>query len=44
MDFWLDIRLKVNDFFKKYKKIFIIVIIAWLIIIAVNYLLRYQNL
>ncbi len=43
MDFWLDIRLKVNDFFKKYKKIFIIVIIAWLVIIAVNYLLRYIN-
>ena len=43
MDFWLKIRLKVNGFFRKYKNVIILVIIAWAVIIAVNYLLKYIN-
>lgn len=43
MDFWVKIRLKVNDFFKKYKKTIILIIVIWTIIIAINYLLKYMN-
>lgn len=43
MDFWLKIRLKVNGFFRKYKNAIILVIIAWAIVIAINYLLKYLN-
>lgn len=43
MNFWLRIRLKVNDFFKRYKNTIIVIIIAWAVIVAVNYLLKYMN-
>lgn len=43
MDFWLKIRLKVNGFFRKYKKVIILIIVAWAVIIAINYLLKYIN-
>lgn len=39
MGFWLDLRLKVRDFFKKHKKKIVIIIIAFGIIIAVNHFL-----
>lgn len=40
MNYWLDIRLKIRDFFKKHKKKIIIIIIIWLVIIAINYFLK----
>lgn len=40
MNYWLDIRLKIRDFFRKHKKKIVIVIIIWVIVIAVNYLLK----
>ena len=40
---FLDLRLKVRNFFKKYKKILIIIIIVWAIIIAINYFLKQLN-
>lgn len=40
MDFFLNIRLKVGRFFRKYKKIIFIVLVIWLVIIAVNYFLK----
>lgn len=43
MDFWVNIRLKVNGFFRKYKNTIILIIIIWTIIIAVNYLLKHMN-
>ena len=40
---FLDLRLKVRNFFKKYKKLLIIIIIVWAIIIAINYFLKQLN-
>ena len=40
---FLDLRLKVRNFFKKYKKRLIIIIIVWGIIIAINYFLKQLN-
>ena len=40
---FLDLRLKVRNFFKKYKKLLIIIIIVWAIIIAINYCLKQLN-
>ena len=43
MDLWLKIRLKVNDFFRRHKNKIILIVIAWAVIIAVNYLMKYWN-
>lgn len=43
MNFWLRVRLKINDFFKRYKNTIVLIIIAWAVIVAVNYLLKYMN-
>lgn len=40
MNYWLDIRLKIRDFFRRHKKKIAIVIIIWAIVIAVNYFLK----
>lgn len=36
-------RLKIRNFFKKYKRVIFIVAIVWLIIIAINYLLGHKK-
>ena len=40
MNYWLDIRLKIRAFFKKNRKIIIIILIVWAVVIAVNYFLK----
>lgn len=40
MNYWLDIRLKIRDFFRKHKKKIAIIIIIWAVVIAVNYFLK----
>ena len=40
MDYFLNTRLKIRKFFRKYKRIILIVIVIWLVIIAVNYFLK----
>ena len=40
MNYWLDIRLKIRDFFRKHKKKLAIIIIIWSVIIAINYFLK----
>lgn len=40
MNYWLDIRLKIRDFFRKHRKKIVIILIAWAVIIAVNYFLK----
>lgn len=42
MNYWLDIRLKIINFFKKNKKKIIIIVIVWSIVIAINYYLKYR--
>lgn len=42
MNYWLDIRLKIRDFFKKHKKVIYICLTIWLIVIAINYLLKFR--
>lgn len=37
---FIDTRLKIRRFFKKYKKIIIFIIIIWAIIFVVNYILK----
>lgn len=37
---WIDMRLKIRHFFRKYKRIIIVSIVIWLVIIAVNYILK----
>lgn len=37
---FLKWRLKIRNFFKKYKKVILIVIIVWAIVIAINYYLK----
>ena len=36
---WLNVRLKLRHFFQKYKKIILVIVIIWTVIIAINYLL-----
>lgn len=36
------IRLKIRDFFKKYKKLIIIILVVWVIVILINYLLGHM--
>lgn len=43
MNYWLNIRLKIRDFFRKHKKKIIIGLIVWGIIIAINYFLKNQD-
>lgn len=43
MNYWLNIRLKIRDFFRKHKKKIIIGLIIWGIIIAINYFLKNQE-
>ena len=40
MNYWLDIRLKIRDFFRRHKKKIFIIIVIWGVIIAVNYYLK----
>lgn len=40
---FLKWRLKIKNFFKKYRKIIFVVIIVWLVIIAINYLLGHRS-
>lgn len=40
MNYWLDMRLKIRDFFKKHKRTIYIVLIVWAIIIGINYFLK----
>lgn len=40
MNYWLDIRLKIRDFLRKHRKKIVIILIAWAVIIAVNYFLK----
>lgn len=40
MNFWLNIRLKVRDFFKKHKKLIIIIIIIIAVIYSINYAMK----
>lgn len=40
MDYWLDIRLKIRDFFKRHKKKIFIAIVIWGMVISVNYFLK----
>lgn len=43
MNYWLDIRLKIRDFFRKHKKKIAIIIIIWAVVIAINYFLKNQK-
>lgn len=43
MSFWMNIRLKLRNFFRKYYKIIIIVIIAVCIVFSVNYSMKKIN-
>ena len=40
MKFWLDFRLKVRKFFREHKRVIIIIVIIWGLIIAINYFLK----
>ena len=40
---FLKLRLKVRNFFKKYKNKIFIVLVIWIIILAINYLLGHQK-
>lgn len=40
MNRWIDIRLKIRRFFRKYKRIVISGIVVWIVIIAINYILK----
>lgn len=40
---FLKWRLKIKNFFKKYKKVIFFIIIVWVIIIAINYLLSHKK-
>lgn len=40
MDYWLDIRLKIRDFFKRHKKKIFIAIVIWGMVIGVNLFLK----
>ena len=37
---FLKWRLKIRNFFKKYRKVILIVIVVWAVIIAINYYLK----
>ena len=37
---FIDTRLKIRRFFKKYKRIIIFIVILWAIIYVVNYILK----
>lgn len=37
---WIDLRLKIRRFFRKYKRIIFVAIIIWLVIIAINYIIK----
>ena len=43
MDFWLDFRLKIRDFFRRYRLIIIIAIIVVAIIFTINFWLQGNN-
>ena len=40
MNYWLDLRLKIRDFFRKNRRLITIIIIMWSIVIAINYFLK----
>lgn len=40
MNFWLDFRLKVRKFFREHKRVIIIIVIVWGLVIAINYFLK----
>ena len=40
MNYWLDIRLKIRDFFRRHKKKIFIILIVWAVIFAINYFLK----
>lgn len=40
---FLKWRLKIRNFFKKYRKVILIVIVVWAVIIAINYYLKNQK-
>ena len=42
MNYWLDIRLKIINFFKKNKKKIIIIAVVWGIVLVINYYLKYR--
>lgn len=43
MNYWLDFRLKIRDFFRKHRKKILIILIVWAVVIAVNYYLKNSN-
>lgn len=43
MNYWLDIRLKIRDFFRKHKKKIIIIVIVWAVVFAINYYLKHHD-
>lgn len=40
MNYWLDIRLKIRDFFRRHKKKIYIAICIWAVVFAVNYFMK----
>lgn len=43
MNFWTDLRIRTRQFFKKYKNIIIIALVAWAVIFVINMILKYRK-